>query len=691
VSISLENFKPILKEGKLEARSSRLQYEIKNPVRQIFVPIYMADVLTLCNGNNTVRDIIEKIYKKQRTVRFRETCELILSLNKRGFFENGEDLEVHSAKLVKLGRLQEITESLSPASSVSLVERLNLKLNAGNVFPFLALIFMGVGLYLGLNAIGDFQLAKPFRLGGSYVLGIGFFFGVFSVMMTLKTLVKTVFLLLATNKAFELKLRFTPLFIALTISNESANIIKQTSERTLYFLAVISTHLWSLALISQWFEDPVMTNNVILAGVLLWGYDMNPVGWGELKDWINSLRMTDSRNPWYLLQYQPHKAVSIDSKMGQKYRWIHDSYMILWGLISLMFLIKLTGQNYNHMLYILESDTPQEKLAVIMIFTGLVAGNSFLVYLSLVAIKNRYWDQTKEGLASLTSNLRNQKVPSLDHRRTHEELLKLPVLNWFSEDELHELLKKSRFLSLRKGQVAFEPGRPAEHLMVLLTGRLQMQSVIAESNQRIKKWPLLPVSIFGEEAFLEGAVRSTKAVASELCTMVEIPIAEVVEMIDKTHYEIQLNSFKTAIMLNQYFHSAPVFSELSEDSIHFMMAKGILEEVRTGETIFAQGTASNDFYLLIKGSVKVVINGEWINTIPQGGFFGEIGVIADIPRTATVEAEADCVLFRISADTFWEVLTQRLEMAIFMEAVGEIRMKTDYEHLSKQQSKKIAS
>ena len=677
MSTSLESFKPVLKEGKLEPKSDQLIYELKNPVRQISVPIHMADVLTLCNGNNTVRDIIEKIYKKQKTVRFRETCELILTLKKRGFFENGKELEIDNSVLVQQGAFKSALEAINEASSFTLLEKICLRLNTAKAFPFVALIFMGIGLYLGLNAVMDFKFESTFRVNNSYMLGLGLFFGLFSFMMTVKTAVKTVFLIMATNSAFELKLRFTPLFIGFSISNESANTIKQTSVRTLYFLGVISTHLWTMSLCSSLLEDPAMKVNAILAGLLLWGYDMNPIGWGELKDWLNSLKTSDPKNPWYLLQYQPHKAVKLDSQLGQRFRWLYDSYMIVWGLISLMFMVKLTSLNIPYLQYVIESDSPLDKLAALLIFTGLSSGNLFLVYLSLVAIKNRYWAQTTEFLSNAVAKTRNQRTPMIDKKQTHEELLSLPVLNWFNEDELHELLKNSRFLSLQKGQVAYEPGAKADHLLVLLTGKLHMESAITDSDQRVKKWPLLPVSIFGEEAFLKDGVRTTRAVAAELCTVIEIPIREVIQMIDETHYEIQLSSFRTAIMLNQYFHSAPIFSELSEDSIAFMMAKGVLEEVREGETVFAQGTASNDFYLLIKGSVRVLINNEWINTIPQGGFFGEIGVIADIPRTATVEAEAESVLFKISADDFWEVLTQRLEMAIFIEAVGEIRMKAD--------------
>ena len=136
-------------------------------------------------------------------------------------------------------------------------------------------------------------------------------------------------------------------------------------------------------------------------------------------------------------------------------------------------------------------------------------------------------------------------------------------------------------------------------------------------------------------------------------------------------------------MVSQYFSSAPMFRKLPEDIVQLFLSHGKIETVRPGEVIFHQGSRGDGFYLLIRGNVGVSINGVQVKKIKQGGFFGEISVIADIPRTGTITAIEDTLLLRISNDAFWEIVTQNIEMAMFIESVSEMRIVEDIELLNR--------
>ncbi len=68
-----------------------------------------------------------------------------------------------------------------------------------------------------------------------------------------------------------------------------------------------------------------------------------------------------------------------------------------------------------------------------------------------------------------------------------------------------------------------------------------------------------------------------------------------------------------------------------------------------------------------------------IKKLQQGSFFGEISMIANIPRTATIRTIEHSVFFRISADAFWEVLVQHMDLGVFLETISETRLKEDLE------------
>jgi predicted MFS family arabinose efflux permease len=82
-----------------------------------------------------------------------------------------------------------------------------------------------------------------------------------------------------------------------------------------------------------------------------------------------------------------------------------------------------------------------------------------------------------------------------------------------------------------------------------------------------------------------------------------------------------------------------------------------------GAPIVREGEPADALYVLVSGSVDVTARGEAggeehpLRTMPAGSYFGEIGLLEGIPRTATVTAAERCELLRIDGDAFLESLT----------------------------------
>jgi len=93
------------------------------------------------------------------------------------------------------------------------------------------------------------------------------------------------------------------------------------------------------------------------------------------------------------------------------------------------------------------------------------------------------------------------------------------------------------------------------------------------------------------------------------------------------------------------------------------LARACSEEARpAGTVLIREGDPADSFYILRSGQVDVSARGE--GTQPQhlrvmsaGSYFGEIGLLEQIPRTATATAIQDCQLYRISGDDFMNALT----------------------------------
>ncbi|KAJ3021547.1 UNVERIFIED_CONTAM: anaphase-promoting complex subunit Hcn1 [Siphonaria sp. JEL0065] len=77
-----------------------------------------------------------------------------------------------------------------------------------------------------------------------------------------------------------------------------------------------------------------------------------------------------------------------------------------------------------------------------------------------------------------------------------------------------------------------------------------------------------------------------------------------------------------------------------------------------GDIIITQGEMGNEMYFIMSGTVNVIAGGKRVTSFKEGAFFGEIALIANIPRTATVQAASSCMLYRLTRNAFTSILEE---------------------------------
>jgi hypothetical protein len=80
------------------------------------------------------------------------------------------------------------------------------------------------------------------------------------------------------------------------------------------------------------------------------------------------------------------------------------------------------------------------------------------------------------------------------------------------------------------------------------------------------------------------------------------------------------------------------------------------ETVPAGANVFLEGQPGDRVYVVIDGTAEVLGDGRLVATLGPGGAFGEIAVLHDVPRTATVRAATDLDLFALARDDFLTAL-----------------------------------
>ncbi|HAO99797.1 MAG TPA: Crp/Fnr family transcriptional regulator [Fibrobacteres bacterium] len=112
-----------------------------------------------------------------------------------------------------------------------------------------------------------------------------------------------------------------------------------------------------------------------------------------------------------------------------------------------------------------------------------------------------------------------------------------------------------------------------------------------------------------------------------------------------------------------------LFSSLTDAQLGYIAGMTVEQIHERGETIFNQADNSETFFLIAKGSVKVLLAGEdgreaILATLGEGDFFGEMALLDGEPRSATVRAVAKTRLLVIHREDFLLCLKKHPDLAL---------------------------
>lgn len=103
--------------------------------------------------------------------------------------------------------------------------------------------------------------------------------------------------------------------------------------------------------------------------------------------------------------------------------------------------------------------------------------------------------------------------------------------------------------------------------------------------------------------------------------------------------------------------SLPLFALLPPPTIESLARALEQLSVKAGTDVIVQGDSGETFYAIADGTVDVVRDGSRVAGLSRGDGFGELALLHNRPRNATVTARSDCLLYTLSADVFVPALT----------------------------------
>lgn len=131
---------------------------------------------------------------------------------------------------------------------------------------------------------------------------------------------------------------------------------------------------------------------------------------------------------------------------------------------------------------------------------------------------------------------------------------------------------------------------------------------------------------------------------------------------DNSHDHLGLTS---EISIREMLKNISYFEKFNELEMRKLIEIGYREKLAKAEILFEENTQGDTFYIILSGEVEILVNhlNKHIAFLKTGEFFGELSLMLDIPRTATVKAVEDTILFVINRQGFQTLLKQSPQLS----------------------------
>ncbi|MCH7637218.1 MAG: cyclic nucleotide-binding domain-containing protein, partial [Proteobacteria bacterium] len=215
---------------------------------------------------------------------------------------------------------------------------------------------------------------------------------------------------------------------------------------------------------------------------------------------------------------------------------------------------------------------------------------------------------------------------------------------------LRELVLASELLTPQRGDVIFHKNDYTNSFIAIVEGEVEVE---IDGGKSIS---LSQGQFFGEMSLLSGRRRSATVRASAACVLLEAPRREIVKL---------MNSYEQVRkVIDQHFIVRTLQAGLVPDApqaeLEAVAATAELISFRANEVLFNEGDEADGLHLIRNGSVSVSrrIGGRDIVTtyVAAGNYVGEMGLVGETKRSATVKATVATESVFLRAEVFQTML-----------------------------------
>lgn len=241
-----------------------------------------------------------------------------------------------------------------------------------------------------------------------------------------------------------------------------------------------------------------------------------------------------------------------------------------------------------------------------------------------------------------------------------DSLRKVPWLEGVAEQHLTYLSHMLHFHTLNDEEKLFEEGSLGRAMYFVSHGSVRACTWDQKEDQEKRLRDFMPGDNFGEISFACNMPRTSDIIASERSLVLKLEKDDCDRFfsmftINRAPWTDMLKK-RTAESFRRY--KVPFFEAITDDQYEILASLCTIERLAPGTVIFKEGDAGDTFYIVAHGDLEATVMHDKkklvLGSMGPGQYFGEIALVSNQCRSATVTTTSRCVLLKITKAQFDE-------------------------------------
>ena len=245
----------------------------------------------------------------------------------------------------------------------------------------------------------------------------------------------------------------------------------------------------------------------------------------------------------------------------------------------------------------------------------------------------------------------------------------LPAFDDLPEDVLSDLAGRVHLKILRAGEPVFRQGDRPDAFYVVRTGSVQIEDEDSETGDTRVLRTMSRGESFGEMGLLGSHRRQATVRALDEVELFQVDKGTFDRLLAE---DMRAPDFGHTMQALAELRELPVFRALDSEQLTVILEHGVWITAAPGEALITQGEAGDRFYAIASGRADVLRDGTSVGTLGKGRYFGEVALLRDVPRTATVIASTPMRLFALDRDGFELVVADAFRRGTLRPAADRI-------------------